>query len=250
MPLEYAVEDQVVQRKRRFERIADDVVEIEPFKTLRVGEAVGMEHHQHTELFCFLPERRESRIGQFLAGDVGDHLHAGEAELLDATLEFFCRFVAIRHRHRAKSLEAVGLLRAERGDAVVHDLRGLHRDLDRHGVVALRWRRRDHLDVNAHGVEISKTLVGAGVGADVGFLLLVERLGLRIGEVRQGYRRQIEVRLDEFRRLGHRDMGMNVDGRAFRPHLAARFAMLAGGRRAVLVPLLGHHRSFSGIGKF
>ena len=77
--LQHAVEDQVVQRDRGLERIADDVVEIEAGEPLGLGEAVGMDHHQRAELLGLLPERREGRIGQFLAVDVGEDLHALEA---------------------------------------------------------------------------------------------------------------------------------------------------------------------------
>src|SRR5579871_6537954 len=76
--------------------------------------------------------------------------------------------------------------------------------------------------------------------ANIGFLLLVQRLGFRIGEMGQRDGRQVEMRLDKFGRLRHRDMRVNIYGRAFRPHVAPRLAVLARSRRAVLVPLFGH----------
>ena len=169
---EHAVEDQIMQRDRRLQRIADDVVEIKARQARRLGETVGMNHHQRAEFFRLFPERREGRIGQFLAGDVGQNLDPGETEFFDAALKLLRRFMAVRHRHRAKALEAVGLLRAERGDAVVDDLRRLDRDVERHRVVALRRRRRDHLHVDAHGVEVGEPPVEAAARADIGFLLL------------------------------------------------------------------------------
>ena len=48
---------------------------------LGVREAVGVDHHQHAQLLGLLPERREGRVGQLAAVDVGQHLHALEAEL-------------------------------------------------------------------------------------------------------------------------------------------------------------------------
>ena len=81
MALEHAVEDQVMQRDRRLERIADDVVEVEAREALALGEAVRMDHDQRAELLGLLPERRKGRIGQLLAGDVGQDLDALEAEL-------------------------------------------------------------------------------------------------------------------------------------------------------------------------
>ena len=78
MPLEDAVEDQVVQRDRGVERIADHVVEVKARETLRLGETVRVDQHQRAEFLGFLPERRESRIGQLLAVDVGEDLDALE----------------------------------------------------------------------------------------------------------------------------------------------------------------------------
>ena len=78
-----------------------------------------------------------------------------------------------------------------------------------------------------------------GALANIGFLLLIQRLGLGIGEMRKRDRRPIEMRLDEFRRLRHADMGMDVDGDAFRPRLAAGPAVAARGGRGIFIPLLG-----------
>ena len=119
MALEHAVEDQVVQRDRGLERIADDVVEVEAGEPLGLGEAVGMDHHQRAELLGLLPERREGRIGQFLAGDVGEDFDALELELLHAALKLLGRLVAVRHRHAAERDQPVGVLADVFGDAVV-----------------------------------------------------------------------------------------------------------------------------------
>jgi len=63
MTFEDAVEDQVVQRHRGVERIADHVVEVKARETLRLGETGRVDQHQCVELLGFLPERRESGIG-------------------------------------------------------------------------------------------------------------------------------------------------------------------------------------------
>ena len=107
--LQHAVEDQVVQRNRRLQRIADDVVEVEARQALGVREAVGVDDDQRAQLLGLLPERREGRVGQLAAVDVGQHLHALEAELGDAALQLLGRLVAVGHRHGAEALEAVGL---------------------------------------------------------------------------------------------------------------------------------------------
>ncbi len=129
---------------------------------------------------------------------------------------------------------------AELGDAVVDDLRRLDRDVERHRVVALQRRRRDHLDVDGHRIEIGKPVLVTATGADIGGLLLGERLRFRRGEMEQRNARHIEMRGDEFRRLRNVDMGVDVDGDAFRPQLAPGLAVLARSGRTVLVPLLGH----------
>src|SRR6516162_132605 len=61
--LEHAVKDQIMQRDRGLERIADNVIEIETRQPRCFGKAIGMDHHQRAELFRLLPERRECRIG-------------------------------------------------------------------------------------------------------------------------------------------------------------------------------------------
>ena len=52
--------------------------------------------------------------------------------------------------------------------------------------------------------------------------------------------RKVEVRFDRLGRLRDRDMGMDIDGNALRPHLAPGLAVAARGGLVVLVPLLGH----------
>ena len=200
-----------------------------------------MDDDQRAELLGLLPERRESGIGQLPAGDVGENLDALEAELAHAALELLGGLVAVLHRHGAGRDEAVLMLGDEFGDAVVDHLRRRHRVFERDGVIALRRRRHDQLHVDAHLVHVGEALVVLPVDAraDVGFLLGVERLGLGRGEMRQRDGRDFEMRLDEFGRARHRDMGVRVDGDAFRPRLASRLAVRA--RRGVRVFVPDRH---------
>ena len=62
MTLQNAIEYQIVQRDRRLQRIADDIIEIKARQPGGVGEAIGMDYHQSPEFFRFLPEWRECRI--------------------------------------------------------------------------------------------------------------------------------------------------------------------------------------------
>src|SRR5262245_64536810 len=94
MALEHAVEDQVMQGKRCFEWITDDIVEIKSRQPLAFGKAIRMNDDERVQLLSLFPERREGRIGQFLSGDIGEDLDALELERLHAMLELFCCIVA------------------------------------------------------------------------------------------------------------------------------------------------------------
>ena len=228
-----------MQRDRGLERIADHVVEVEAGEPLGVGEAVGVDDDERAELLGLLPERRVVRLRQL----------ACPPTLVRISTPFMPSDFTQRssslaasspsdQRHGAERDEAVGLARHVFREAVVDHARGLHRDVERHRVVALVRRRHHDLQVDAHGVEVGEALVIAGdARADVLFLLLAQRLGLGIGEMRQRDRRHVEMGLDEGAALRDRDVGMDVDGGALRPDLAARLAVLARRRRLVLVPL-------------
>src|SRR5215470_14468888 len=88
MALKHAIEDEIVQRDRGLQRIADDIVKIEAGKAPRLGETVRMDNHDRAEFLSLLPERCEVRIGQFLAGHVGQYLHAFELKRRYTTVEF------------------------------------------------------------------------------------------------------------------------------------------------------------------
>ncbi len=158
--------------------------------------------------------------------------------VLHAALELLGRLVAVLHRHGAGRNEAVGMLGHPFGDAVVDHLRRRHGIVERDGVIALRRRRHDELHVDAHIVHVGEALVvvAGDARADVGFLLGVDRLGLFAGEMRERDGGKIEMRLDEFGRARHRDVGVRVDGHALRPLFAPRPAVLACGGVGVFVP--------------
>src|SRR5262249_1926380 len=115
-----------------------------------------------------------------------------------------------------------------------------HRDLDRDSVITLRRRRCDDLNVDAHGVEVRQSVIVTDPGANVGFLLLTERSGLGIGEMRQRYRCPIKIRFDEFRRRRHGYVAMHVGGLPLRPQPPPRPARAARGVSTIFVPLLRH----------
>ena len=157
-----------MQRERGLERIADDIVEIESRQPPGVGEAVGVDHDERAERLGLLPERRERRIGQLAAADVGQNFRALEAELCHAALELVRRLVAVLQRHAAEREETVGRAREKFGDAVVEDLHGFHRDLHRHGEIQLRGRGHHELEIDAHLVEIAQAVEKCASGTLAG----------------------------------------------------------------------------------
>ncbi len=56
VPLKHAIEDEIVQRDRGLQRVADDVVEVEAGEASRLGEAIGMNEHHRAEFLGLLPE--------------------------------------------------------------------------------------------------------------------------------------------------------------------------------------------------
>jgi hypothetical protein len=204
-------------------------------------EAIRVDDDQRAKLLRFFPERRESRIGQFLARDVGEDLHALEPELRHAALQLLGGFIAVGHRHRADCDEAVGLLRDIFGETVIDHAGGLDGDVERHRVVALRRRRRDELHIEAHGVEVGQALVKArNARAQVPFLLFVD--GARLGglEVNEGDGRGIDMRLREGGRLRHTNMRVDVKGQALGPDLPAWPVVPPRRRCFVFVPDIRH----------
>jgi len=246
MAFKHAVEDEIVQRDRGLQRIADDIVEIEAGKPPCLGEAVGMDEHDRAEFLGLLPERRKGRIGEFLAGHVSQYLHALELERRHAARELARGLVAVGHRDGAQRSETIGLCRHIGRNTVIDHPGGLDGDVRWHRVVALRRRAHDELQVDAHGVEIGKTLVMAGhQPAAVAVLARIERLGLRRCEIDERNGSRVEMRLYELCRLRDCDMGMDVDGHALRPRGTPLFgALWTRGGRSVTIPVLGHAESF------
>jgi hypothetical protein len=75
--VECAVENQMRERNRGLERVADYVRQIavtaETMAELRGGPvALRMDEDEDAERLCFGPERVERRVRDFLAGDVAD----------------------------------------------------------------------------------------------------------------------------------------------------------------------------------
>src|SRR6266581_388779 len=82
--VERSLEDQVRERDRGVERIADDVAQTavasQPLLESR-GSPLRMDENQAAELLRLRPERMKPGVGQLLACDVGADRAAAQAEL-------------------------------------------------------------------------------------------------------------------------------------------------------------------------
>src|SRR5438094_3324991 len=132
--VERTFEDQVRERDRGLERIADGVLEtaaaLQP--RLEVGRgAIGLrvDEHQHAELLGLGPERVELRVGQILAGDAAAHTGAAQAVLLDALFQLLGGEVWVLERHRRERDEAFGVRGAGFRQLFVLDPDQLARDV-------------------------------------------------------------------------------------------------------------------------
>src|SRR6266511_339593 len=98
-----------MQRDGGFERVADDVIEVEARESFRVGESVGVDHDERAERLGLLPEWRVVRLGELAARNVGQYLSALHAERGHAALELARGLCAIAERHGAERDEEVRL---------------------------------------------------------------------------------------------------------------------------------------------
>ncbi|NBS02551.1 MAG: hypothetical protein EBS72_10535 [Rhizobiales bacterium] len=83
-----------------------------------------------------------------------------------------------------------------------------------HRVIALARCRRDHLDVDAHRIEITQALVVLGDHFETVFILRgIDGFGFVIGEMGQRNPGHIDMRLGNGCTGGHDDMRVDIDGR-------------------------------------
>src|SRR5262249_3233763 len=88
--LKYAVENQIMQRDRGIERIADHIVEVEAREPVGLGESGRMDQNKRAEFFGLAPERGKCRVRQFPARNIGQDLDAPEAQRAHAAFELAC----------------------------------------------------------------------------------------------------------------------------------------------------------------
>ena len=125
--VERALEDQVRQRDRGFQRVADRVGQQaaagEPPARLQFARAERVHEDENAEFLALRPERMEFGIGQFLAGDAAGDADAAEAERLDRVFDLLRGEIGILQRRGREGDEAVGA-----GGAELHQRLVLHLD--------------------------------------------------------------------------------------------------------------------------
>src|ERR1700756_427746 len=110
--VERSLEDQVRQRDRGLERIADRIGQEaaagEPAARLQFAGAEGVHEDQHAQLLALGPERVEFRVRQFLPGNAAANADAAKPEFLDCVLDLLRSEVGKLQRRRREADETIG----------------------------------------------------------------------------------------------------------------------------------------------
>ena len=122
-----AFENQMRERDRRLERVADDVLEpAAAFQALiELHCALRMEKDEDAELFGFSPEDVKLRVGEFVARAARANGRPAQAELLHRMLELLRCELRKLQRHGGERDETVRVLAAKLRELLVvqaHDL--------------------------------------------------------------------------------------------------------------------------------
>ena len=157
--VERAIEDQVLQRDRGLERVADGVGEPAVALETRgeLGRALRMDEQHGAELLGLRPHRVIFRVGEVVAQHAAADRRAAQALLLDCGLELRDRKIGELQRERREGGKSIGLRGAELGQLLVVDLDDL-----RGGVAVLAVPERidrQHLHVDRHGVHLLEPLL-------------------------------------------------------------------------------------------
>src|SRR5262245_11787024 len=190
--VERSLEDQVRQRDRGLEWIADRIGQQaaagEPTARLQFAGAKWVQENQHAQFLAFGPERVELRVRQFLAGNAAGNADAAKPEFLDRVLDLLRSEVRKLQRRRREADETVGMTGTERGQRLV-----LHFD-QLFGRVALGAvpERVDAqpLDIEARLVHVSEA----------------------IPAIRPKQRRCFERVIDQLRGVGNDAVRVHMDG--------------------------------------
>ena len=107
--LQHAAEDDVRERDRGVERIADDVGEEVLRETPRLGESARVQEDDGPERLGPGPEPVKALVAEIDAANVGADLQPAETQSLHAVFQFGqCEFRRL-HRHGSERDETVGV---------------------------------------------------------------------------------------------------------------------------------------------
>ena len=131
--VERPIENQMREKDRRLERIADGVAQsaaaAQPLVLRRARRVARVHEHEHAELLHFRPERIEFRRRQLLAFDAAADGGAAQPEPLDSVFQLLGRQIGKLQRHRREPDEPIRMRRAPRGELLVLDGHDLAREL-------------------------------------------------------------------------------------------------------------------------
>src|SRR5215510_898907 len=115
--VERSLEDQVRQRDRGLEWIADRIGQQaaagEPTARLQFAGAKWVHENQHAQFLALRPERVEFWVRQFLAGNAAGNADAAKPEFLDRVLDLLRSEVGKLQRRRREADETIGMTGTE-----------------------------------------------------------------------------------------------------------------------------------------
>ena len=190
--VERSLEDQVRQRDRGLERIADRIgqqaVAGEPAARLQFAGAKWVHENQHAQFLALRPERVEFWVRQFLACNAAANADAAKPEFLDGVLDLLRGEVRKLQRRRREANETIGMTGTELDQRLV-----LHFD-QLFGRVALGAvpERVDaqRLDIDARLVHVREA----------------------VPDIRPKQRGRFERVIDQLRGVGNDAVRVHIDG--------------------------------------
>ncbi len=119
MPIEHTAENQMGQRDRGFERLADDVAQVIGIQALAERRSEGMDEDDGAQLLGRRPERRKLGRAELELVDRGGNLDALEPELLHGIPQLLGGELRVLQGYGAQPDEPVGIARAGFRDVFV-----------------------------------------------------------------------------------------------------------------------------------
>src|SRR5262245_9278514 len=190
--VERSLEDQVRQRDRGLEWIADRIGQQaaagEPTARLQFAGAKWVHESQHAQFLALRPERVEFWVRQFLAGNTAGNADAAKPEFLDRVLDLLRSEIGKLQRRRPEADETIGMTGTELDQRLV-----LHFDqlFDRVALGAVpEWVDAQRLDIDARLVHVREA----------------------VPDIRPKQRGCFERVIDQLRGVGNDAVRVHIDG--------------------------------------